>query len=388
MRHVAPPVRIMALASEKQPGRAKGDLYRSFGLMMAAVATLVTVVAFLVVRRGAALTPSNVVAARWLIGLLGCSTAVLAFVSARLFLKRSAELPARRLRIDQRGLSFEGAPPPVHVHRQPAEPPRAERESLLDFSRPFGVTILGNRARDRLVLAVTSAHRTVYFGARVDPAERHAYRGILSNATTVPDDDAVLDVAGPDGAPFELGLADMSDLLNILLQADRRAFDRCFLSDTHGAPVVLDGAELRIGGQWFDLRSPLLWRAALFQEPFGAVLPASDHDATPSPACGVMVYQATWVQQGVSEAVLVSILGSLASVSGSANAVPLPTGDMPEVASAVLRDLRLMQAAPEPPPPAELRVGIEHTFMLRLRAALDRAPRPSQKDIPSGAAAR
>src|SRR5439155_23631591 len=108
-----------------------------------------------------------------------------------------------------------------------------------DFSRPFGVTMLGNRTRDRLVLAVTSAQRTVFVGARVDPSERHAYRNILSSATTVSDDDAVLDAAGPDGAPLELGIADLCDLLNILLRADRSSFDRCFLSDTHGAPVVL-----------------------------------------------------------------------------------------------------------------------------------------------------
>src|SRR5262245_37567376 len=106
MRHVATPVRIMALASEKQPSRARADLYRSFALTMAAVAMLAAVVAFLVVYRGAALTPSNVVAARWLLGSLGVLTAVLAFVSVRLFLKRSAELPARRLRIDHQGVSF------------------------------------------------------------------------------------------------------------------------------------------------------------------------------------------------------------------------------------------------------------------------------------------
>ena len=49
-------------------------------------------------------------------------------------------------------------------------------------------------------------------------------------------EDAVLDAAGPDGAPFELGLKDLSDLLHILLRADRKAFERCLLSDTHGAP--------------------------------------------------------------------------------------------------------------------------------------------------------
>jgi hypothetical protein len=283
MRH-ASPVRIMALASAKEPGRARGDLHRRLAFLMAGVAILVIVVGFLVVHPVAALSSSNVVAARWLLASLGVLTAVLAFFSAKLFLRRSAELPARRLRIDHGGISFEaghlGHGTAVHLGRG--------QELLLDFARPFGVTLLGNRARDRLVLAVTAAHSTVYFGAKVDPSERSTYRSILSNASTVSDDDAVLDAAGLDGAPFDLGLKDMGDLLNILLRADGRAFDRCFLSDTHGAPVVLDGAELRIGGQWFDLRSPLLWRAALFQEPFGAVVSTSDSDATSAPAGGVM----------------------------------------------------------------------------------------------------
>jgi hypothetical protein len=377
MRHAAPPVRIMALASANEPDRARGDLYRAFALLMAAVATPVALVAFLVLHPGAAVSSSNVAAGRWLLLTLGALTAVLAFIATRFFLQKSAELPAKRLRIDQHGVSFETGRVP--------HPAGSGRDLLLDFSRPFGLTLLGNRARDRLVLATTTAHRTVYFGARVDPGERLTYRRILSGASTVSDDDAVLDAAGPDGTPFELALKDMSDFLNLLLRADGRAFERCFLSDTHGAPVVLDGSELRIGGHWFDLRSPLQWRAALFQEPFGAVLPANDRDATPSPAAGVMVYQATWVQQGMSEAVLVSLVGSLGSVSTPATAAA--GAEMPEVASAVLRDLRLMQAAPEPPPPFELRVGIEHTFMLRLRAALDRAPRPSHRDIPSGASA-
>src|SRR5206468_489621 len=119
----------------------------------------------------------------------------------------SAELPARRLRIDPGGLSFEGTGRLAEPHAtslarvEPKRPLASSREHLLDFSRPFGVTILGNRTRDRLVLAVTSAQRTVFVGARVDPSERHAYRNILSSATTVSDDDAVLDAAGPDGAP-------------------------------------------------------------------------------------------------------------------------------------------------------------------------------------------
>jgi hypothetical protein len=111
-------------------------------------------------------------------------------------------------------------------------------------------------------------------------------------------------------------------------------------------------------------------------------MPLSDLDATLSPSAGVMVYQATWVRQGMSESVLVSLLASLASLALPENALQ---GEVPEVASAVLRDLRLMQATPDAPPPAELRVGIERMYMLRLRAALDRAPRTSHKSLPSAA---
>src|SRR5882757_8585927 len=103
MRHSAPPVRIMALASANEPRRARGELYRSFALLMAGVATLVILVAFLVLHPGVAVSSSNVVAGRWLLTALGALTAVLAFVAARLFLRLSAELPARRLRIDQHG---------------------------------------------------------------------------------------------------------------------------------------------------------------------------------------------------------------------------------------------------------------------------------------------
>src|SRR5258707_10856046 len=99
MRHSAPPVRIMALASANEPRRARGELYRSFALLMAAVATLVALVAFLVLHPRGAVTASNVVAGRWLLIALGALTALLAFVAARPFLQLSVSLPARRFRI-------------------------------------------------------------------------------------------------------------------------------------------------------------------------------------------------------------------------------------------------------------------------------------------------
>ncbi len=364
MRQGVPPARIMALASAKEP-RPRPDPHERSTLAISALATLIAGAALWILFRGPPGASWNVVAARWLLGSLTLSTALAATLSALRLRSIAREVPKRRLRIDPLGVWFEA--------EGVAAPDTAR---LLDFARPFGVTLLGNRKRDRLVLAVTNAQQAIYFGAHVDPRDRRRYRGMLANASTVSDDDAVLDAAGPGGAPFDLALADLSELLTLLLRADRSAFERCFLSDTHGKPVVLDGAELRIGRLWFDLRSPLQWRAVLFQEPFAAVLPANDRDATGQATAGVMVYQATWVRQGPSEAVLVSLLGPLG---------PVPTRDsllvdpglgpeMADVASAVLRDLRLMRAAAEPPPPSELRVGIEHTFMLRLRAALDGAP--------------
>ncbi len=366
------PVRMVALA-RREPSRVKSDRRLCVALLLAAAVTLVTIVALFIVNP-ALLHSSNLAGARWLLGSLGFVMGVMAFFSGRLFRRRPAEPPTRRLSIDRAGIALESPP-----HYQ------LDRVSLLDLTRPFGMTLLGNRARDRLVLAITNAHRAVYFAARVDPDERPAYRTLLSNALTVSDDDAVLDATASDGSPLELRPRELGQLVDILLRLEGEALDRCFLSDTRGAPVVLDGPELRVGRKSFDLRSPLEWRATLFQEPFGIVMPMSDRDSSPSPSAGVMVYQATWIRQGMSETVLVSLLASLSPVP---NPLSLPIGEMPEVASAVLRDLRLMQAAPDAPPPMELRVGIERMFMLRLRAALDRAPRASQKEFPSGAAAR
>jgi hypothetical protein len=97
-----------------------------------------------------------------------------------------------------------------------------------------------------------------------------------------------------------------------------------------------------------------------------------------------MIYQATWIRQGTQETVLVSLLASLAGASSNA----IATSQVPELELALLRDVRLMQAAPDSPPPADVRTAIERTYMLPLRAALDRAPRPSRSRISSDAAAR
>src|SRR5262249_52992690 len=183
------------------------------------------------------------------------------------------EASPRHLVVDEQGIVF--------------EPSRGPGQQLLAFGRPFGITLFGNRARNRLAMAMTMNDRTVYFGARVLPEDRQGHRALLSWATTVSDDEAVLDAAGPDGQPLELRTRDVAALVDALLRADARALDRCFLSDTRGAPVVLDGNDLRVGRKGFDLGAPLEWRATLFQEPFGVLTGANDWDASAAPCGGV-----------------------------------------------------------------------------------------------------
>lgn len=271
--------------------------------------------------------------------------------------------PGRELVADSKGLYLQA--------------PERQDRLLFVLDESLGISLLSNRARDRLILALTSSNQVLYVGSKhLGDDERERYLTLLSRATTIPEDDAVLEATGSDGLPLQLHVRDLESLLTHLLRVDPRALDRCFLSDTSGTPVVLDGSALQIGRHVFDLSSPLEWHAFLFQEPVGPVSGPNDWECSAPPMGGVMVYQATWVRQGSREAVLVSVLASIA-----ANHVPsdLFAGHAPQVQSALLRDLRLMQAAPDAPPPHDLRIGIERCYMVRLRAALDRAPRATHR---------
>jgi hypothetical protein len=351
-------------------GRASADLRFCAIVLVGSVVVLLLVVGALLANRPLVHGASQMRAERWMLAAIAVVAGALAFVSGRFFTRRSARRPRRRLVIDRNGISFETG--------------SKASEQVVDFSRPFGLTLLGNEARERIVLAVTTSERALYVAARAKTEDRLPYRNLLASACTVADEDAVLDATGPDGAPLLLAIADLGDLVDALLVVDGAALDRCFLSDARGAPVVLDPNELRLGRKAFDLRAPLEWHATLFQEPVAPVVALSDRDVGAGPSRGILIYQATWVRQGSSEAVLVSVLSSLPQTSGP---VPLPSGEAPEITSSMLRDLRLMQANADSPPPADLRVAIEHMYMPRLRRALDRAPRASHKDMPSGTAA-
>src|SRR5262249_43136729 len=158
---------------------------------------------------------------------------------------------------------------------------------------------------------------------------------LLARASIVSSDEAGLEAIGPDGEAIELAAPELVALVDALVAIDPCSTDRFLLSDARGAPVTLEGPDLRVKDLRFDPTAPLEWRAIVFQEPFGQA---------------VAIYQGTWIRQGGMDVVLVSLLPSIAPLG------PMTEADatgLLELDRATLRDLRLMQATPEEPPPQD-----------------------------------
>jgi hypothetical protein len=269
-----------------------------------------------------------------------------------------------------RGLSLSARALAFHTSAAPS----IEIITLEPFA-PFGVTLLTTRARDRLVCAITTAAGTFYVGAHCDAGERREHSDMLSRASVLSGDEVGLEAVAPDGRPLDLRMAELAALVRELSAIDPSCLDRLVLSDARGVPITLEAHELRVREARFDLAVPLEWRAIVFQEPFGQA---------------VAIYQGTWVRQGASEVVLLSLLPSIAPLGAHSSSDG--TG-VPELDLATSRDLGLMQASPEEPPPADQRVAIDRMFMLPLRAALSRAPRAvgagtSRPQTPTGLTGR
>jgi hypothetical protein len=261
--------------------------------------------------------------------------------------------PKRRgLSLSHERLAFQGADASL------------SQQTLVTTSEPFGVTLLSTPRRDRALALLTSKAGTFCVGCSIDgDAARRALGPLLDSAFTITNDEIGLEAIGPDGEPLVLATPEFIAMIEALASADRGCLERLVLSDARGAPLVLDGRELRTGERAFDLAAPLEWRGIVFQEAIGQA---------------IAVYQGTWIRQGGNEAVLVSLLPSIVSsgvhgVTGGSSLAGLDRS--------VLRDLRLMQAVPEEPPPVEQRVAIDRLFMLPVRFALDKAPRPSKHSL-------
>lgn len=305
-------------------------------------------------------------ALRVLVPLALAAVAGLVLARVRLAPERRAWLrwgrrPSAKLTSGQRrGLELEGD----RLSFRSAGRPQA----LLSTSSPFGVTLLATPRRERAVLLLTSASGTFYVGAHFDTDARRAAAPILDRATTVGGDDVGLESIAPDGDPLLIAPEDFVTLLDTLVARSPSCLDRFVLTDARGADLTLDGRALLVGDRSIDLDAPLEWRAIVFQEAFGQ---------------SVAVYQGTWVRQGSNELVLVCLLPSLGpAIFADIDLAGLDRtpGQSPKAPlSGLLRDIRLMQATPEQPPPTEQRVAIDRHFMLPVRCALDRAPRAAQQ---------
>jgi hypothetical protein len=243
---------------------------------------------------------------------------------------------------------------------------------LATFEAPFGLTVLSDRARTRALLAFTTPAQTRYIPVRIDgPEEAARARELLARASTVSDGD----VAPASGDADALSAAGALRLVQLVAQRSPAALERVFLTDPRGNAVVLDGAELRLGERVVDLTAPLEWRGFMFHESLGHL---------------TLLYQATWLRQSAVEIVLVASMPSEITswmVGKPGRAIGALTRDT-LVQRALVRDLRLMEALPDVPPPRDQRVAIERLFMLPLRQALDRAPRAARTSTPPSSRAR
>ncbi len=223
---------------------------------------------------------------------------------------------------------------------------------LAAWTRPFGVTILTNPSRTRGLIAFTTPDATRYVTvASIGGEDVAVARELFARGAMVPDSDA-LGAARDDGAT--LGVRDGMALLRSISEHASTALQQIYLSGSHGEAIVLEGTELRVGTSVFDLTAPLEWRGFMFHESVGQV---------------ATIYQATWVRQAGAELVLVAPM-------------PAEMTSPHESDLRTRRDLKLLQSAPDSPPPRELRRAVERLFMLPLRQALDRAPKAPRQSLP------
>ena len=215
---------------------------------------------------------------------------------------------------------------------------------LVVWAERFGLTVLASESKTRGLLAITTPQQTRYVPVRVlGEGDARAAELLFARAPVLADSDAAFSPHAPDEA---LSAGDAARLVSEVRARDGAAIDRMLLSDPRGAPIVLEGTELRAGDRVIDLTLPLEWRAFLFLESAGTL---------------GSVVQATWVRQAGVEVVLVAPQAD--------GRDPLPRGARPP-------------SLPEAAPPIEHRIAIERLFMAPLRYALARAPRASRASVP------
>ena len=230
---------------------------------------------------------------------------------------------------------------------------------IVDWSVPFGVTLLASYGRSHGLLAFTTPTQTRYIPARID-GRSEADDELFSRIAVLADLDLV------DGIAHDAALTadDAAAVVRHAEERDRASLGRVYLSDGRGAPIALDRATLSIASRSFDLTSHLEWRALMFHESTGQA---------------AALYQATWIKQNGAEVVLVAPMPA-SIVPREPNAHREASG---RLGRALTRDLRLLQSPAEPPPARDIRVAIDRPFMMAVRRVLDEAPLASRVAVPA-----
>jgi len=224
-------------------------------------------------------------------------------------------------------------------------------KAIVKWDAPFGVTLLASYGRPIALLAFTTPTQTRYIPARIGPTRTDQDDELLARIAVLADLDLV------DGVVHDAALTTTATaaLVRHVESRDKNALGRVFLSDGKGSPIALDRATLSVADRTFDLTSQLEWRPLMFHESTGQA---------------AALYQATWIRQGAAEVVLVAPM--------PASIVPRETNAHREASGklgrALTRDLRLLQAPAEAPPPRDVRVAIDRPFMMAVRRILDDAP--------------
>lgn len=237
---------------------------------------------------------------------------------------------------------------------------------LIPIAPGFGLTLLANAERTRLVVGVTSGKRLLFVGAALDAADRRRFDFILPHAVTACREDLSMAMQSTRGRTLIVDAESLLRLIDILTQVDATALGRVVMTDNAGREVVLDGDRLQTPRGTIRLDQPFEWRALHFREGSGAM------DAE---------FQGTWVRQGKHEIVLVALQTD--DVRRSIH--DLCTRDGPAPDPMLRTDARLAAGCTAAPPPFEQRIAVDRLFMLPVRRALDGARWEARDSIPGGA---
>jgi hypothetical protein len=191
--------------------------------------------------------------------------------------------------------------------------PEGGRERLIDFAKPFGVTLMASKHSDVAWLGFTTPERTGLLRTHRDAFDGEKFHVLEEDL-----DHGVAEVSAPEARK----------LLRELGKKQHAAFQKMYLTGSLGESIELDGPLFRVDQARFDLVLPYEVRHFAFVERVGRV------DG---------LYEATWIKQGPSEVVLVSSMGA---------------GAETPVAS---------------PPPRKLRHAVDRVFFPTLLSALAKA---------------